>query len=210
MREAIIHVRDSDLAALGLDSEITALRAAGVRDVTELNSDGVVQVHVDDPIPDEELADLDCVEWWEAVAESATGATYLWQLQVPACESACPLAEHSTAYEVVAVRERGFDLSIIGTQADLSQAIDQLAAVGMHVDLERLAEYRGPATTLDHLTARQQEVIRTAYALGYYDVPRETSTEGVAEALDLDPSTVSEHLQRAEQNLVDDILIPAE
>jgi predicted DNA binding protein len=80
---------------------------------------------------------------------------------------------------------------------------------GMTVTLERLTEYDGPRTTADTLTERQREVVRTAYSMGYYEVPRSSSTEDVAERVGLDPSTVAEHLQRAEQNLLGEILVTA-
>jgi predicted DNA binding protein len=49
-------------------------------------------------------------------------------------------------------------------------------------------------------------VLRTAHRLGYFAVPREASTAEVAAALGLDDSTVAEHLQRAERNLLDRLL----
>lgn len=42
--------------------------------------------------------------------------------------------------------------------------------------------------------------------MGYYDVPRNASTEEVAAELELDGSTVSEHLQRAERNVLRRVL----
>lgn len=85
-----------------------------------------------------------------------------------------------------------------------------MAEVGLDVTLERLSEYRGSESTLDRLTDRQREVVETAHSLGYYDVPRTASTEDVATELGLDPSTVAEHLQRAERNLMGDVLVSAE
>jgi predicted DNA binding protein len=38
--------------------------------------------------------------------------------------------------------------------------------------------------------------------MGYYEVPRDVSTNEIAAQLDLDSSTVAEHLQRAERNLL--------
>jgi len=55
-------------------------------------------------------------------------------------------------------------------------------------------------------SARQREVIETAWERGYYEVPKAVSTEELATELELDPSTVSEHLQRAERNLLGQLL----
>ena len=38
--------------------------------------------------------------------------------------------------------------------------------------------------------------------MGYYDVPRDATAKEVASEVGLDDSTVSEHLRRAERNLV--------
>lgn len=55
---------------------------------------------------------------------------------------------------------------------------------------------------MEKLTARQREVLETAFDRGYYDVPRSASTAEIAAEFDLDDSTVSEHLQRAERNVL--------
>ena len=46
--------------------------------------------------------------------------------------------------------------------------------------------------------------------MGYYEVPREASTADIAAEIDVDPSTVTEHLQRAERNLLSHHLSPGE
>jgi len=61
---------------------------------------------------------------------------------------------------------------------------------------------------LDPLAERQREVLRTAYEMGHYDVPRGVSSADLAAELDVDASTVAEHLQRAERNLLTRQLSP--
>ncbi|MFB6352672.1 MAG: helix-turn-helix domain-containing protein [Halobacteriales archaeon] len=210
MREAVVTLNDRGLDAIGLDGVMGVLREAGLRDVTELEPEGIQQIRVDEPIPGAELERLDAVDWWERIDESSAGATYLLKLDVPDCEEACPLGEHSAAYQVSDVGQRGIDLSIIGSQDEIGRSVEGMVSAGLDVDLERLTEYRGSGSTMDRLTDRQREVVRTAHSLGYYDVPRAASTEEVASELDLDPSTVAEHLQRAERNLMGDVLVSAE
>lgn len=38
--------------------------------------------------------------------------------------------------------------------------------------------------------------------MGFYEVPKEASADDIAAELNLDPSTVNEHLQRAERNFL--------
>ena len=73
---------------------------------------------------------------------------------------------------------------------------------GASPELPRLGGYGGGERPLAELTDRQREVVESAYETGYYEVPREATATEVAAELDLDSSTVVEHLQRAERNLM--------
>ncbi len=55
---------------------------------------------------------------------------------------------------------------------------------------------------LSKLTLKQRQILITAYGLGYYDVPRRISSEELARHLKLGPSTVVEHLRKAERKLL--------
>lgn len=56
------------------------------------------------------------------------------------------------------------------------------------------------------LTVKQRQALLTAFALGYYDVPRRISSEELSRHLDADKSTIVEHLRKAERKLIDDII----
>lgn len=56
------------------------------------------------------------------------------------------------------------------------------------------------------LTDRQLEVLETAYEMGYFERPRRANATTVANALDIDPSTFSEHLAAAETKILSDVL----
>jgi DNA-binding CsgD family transcriptional regulator len=59
---------------------------------------------------------------------------------------------------------------------------------------------------LSKLTPRQRQMLLAAYALGYYDVPRRISSDDLSMHLDLDKSTVVEHLRKAERKLIGAII----
>jgi hypothetical protein len=59
---------------------------------------------------------------------------------------------------------------------------------------------------LSKLTTRQKQMLLTAYALGYYDVPRRISSDELSRHLDVDKSTVVEHLRKAERKLIASIV----
>jgi DNA-binding CsgD family transcriptional regulator len=67
-------------------------------------------------------------------------------------------------------------------------------------DLETAEGYR--ETLDDRLTDRQHAVLRTAYLSDYFASPRGSTSDEVAETLDIAGSTLLYHLRRAEQELV--------
>lgn len=56
----------------------------------------------------------------------------------------------------------------------------------------------------DGLTDRQEEALRIAYELGYFDIPRQAALEDVAAELGISPSSVSERLRRAQTRLIEE------
>ncbi|WP_227132842.1 helix-turn-helix domain-containing protein [Halorubellus salinus] len=57
-------------------------------------------------------------------------------------------------------------------------------------------------TLIPELSDRQEEAVVSAWEEGYYAIPRETTTEELATALDIDRRTFEEHLRIAENKLV--------
>jgi predicted DNA binding protein len=99
------------------------------------------------------------------------------------------VAELRSAFDEVTLRQLTRDREDRGSE--------QLAADGRshHVLVDR-----------GTLTDRQLEVLETAHALGYFDHPRDATGCEVAEALDIAPSTFSEHLADAQSKLMTDVL----
>lgn len=61
----------------------------------------------------------------------------------------------------------------------------------------------------EKLTERQRAVLEAAIHRGYFEWPRETSGEELAEALDIAPPTLSQHLRKAEKTVFESIVSPA-
>ena len=59
---------------------------------------------------------------------------------------------------------------------------------------------------LSKLTPRQRQMLLTAYALGYYDMPRRISSDELSRHLKLDKSTIVEHLRKAERKIIGGII----
>lgn len=59
-----------------------------------------------------------------------------------------------------------------------------------------------PQLTDSYLTAKQRRAIRTAWELGYYDIPRSATLEDIAARLECSVSTASDLLRRGQASLV--------
>ncbi|WP_089881347.1 helix-turn-helix domain-containing protein [Halogeometricum limi] len=92
--------------------------------------------------------------------------------------------------------------NLVGPADDVARAVETLTD-GVAFEVESVTEFdvggEFPAATL---TDRQLTVVRAAVERGYYDAPRGTTHERLADELGLSASTVGEHLRRAEAKLV--------
>lgn len=211
MREADIHVPLETILAMGFDVSPEGFQRVDVRDVTLISCDGpesVVATTYSEHV-DEALDAAEHVAWWERLDTDGEDVTYLCKVVAPALPEETPAPrEQGLSIQSVTPWDRGCTLTVVGSQDALRRHVESAAGGGVDapVSLRRLTEYGGPEDELDRLTGRQREVLETAYDLGYYEVPREATADEIARRLDLDRSTVTEHLQRAERNLVSALL----
>jgi predicted DNA binding protein len=54
----------------------------------------------------------------------------------------------------------------------------------------------------EKLTEKQQSVLRAAYHAGYFEWPRGSTAEELAESMDISSPTLHNHLRRAQQKLL--------
>ncbi|KAB1197270.1 MULTISPECIES: helix-turn-helix domain-containing protein [Haloferax] len=95
----------------------------------------------------------------------------------------------------------------------LQDVIGELRNRFPSVDIKRLVRSPTGESSEDNifvdrarLTARQLEVVQTAYKMGYFERPRRANATEVAAELDISQSTFSEHLAAAQTKLLGDIL----
>jgi len=65
-----------------------------------------------------------------------------------------------------------------------------------------------PENALDRLTDRQREVLEAAFRAGYYDWPRGSTAEELADSLELTGPTLHGHLRKAERTVLAWLLGP--
>ncbi len=91
--------------------------------------------------------------------------------------------------------------------ADTRRLIDALESayetsyVAKRTTSREASSFPGDAVLERRLTDRQQEVLETATYAGYFEWPRATTGEEVAERLGISPATFAQHLRAAERKL---------
>ncbi|MFB6312033.1 MAG: bacterio-opsin activator domain-containing protein [Salinirussus sp.] len=114
----------------------------------------------------------------EVVGENGTGTIIV---EIPPSENPSTVIDRflddhpSASLEAKVTKERSTPLF---TAAELEQAVDR------------------------RLTDRQQELLHAAYESGYYEQPRETTGEELANRFDISAATLSQHLGAAERKLI--------
>ncbi|MFB9805131.1 helix-turn-helix domain-containing protein [Haladaptatus pallidirubidus] len=97
-------------------------------------------------------------------------------------------------------------MELVGKAKDMNVVLEGLDS-DIDMAVEQIGEYDTPQTRLwSELTERQQEAPGIAVEVGYYDVPRESGVEAVAEELDCAASTASTHLRNAESKIVRELV----
>lgn len=77
---------------------------------------------------------------------------------------------------------------------------------GVDFRLKRLYDAGSPTGTDLGLTDEQRETLVLAHDMGYFDIPRGTTTSGLAEELDISNQAVSERLRRGYRRLVEQLV----
>ena len=200
--------RDTPLSRIA-DALGASVRFDGV--VPDLDGGSLVYVTADaelEPLEDA-LADVERVR-------SLGGTVNEHSAEIRFYGDATTVAERLTdlgaAIEVATADAEGVDVTVdLPRDRDVRSIVESLSGSFESVDLrarcDRDAALRTPGEFLgaleDQLTDRQYETARTAYLSGYFDWPRASSGEDVAEALDIAQPTFSRHLRTAERKVFD-------
>lgn len=190
----------------------TAENDVSVSDVTWTRaSDGVVTESftatgsIDETGPDA----IDAKETFDA----GDRTMYRFERETGSC--ACERVEAAGhPIDTVEVRDGRLNITVhLPEAAALREVVSALSTAGAPVSVNYLVrdgaeEDRRDLTIVDRerLTARQQDVLETAYQMGYFSYPREHSAAEVADALDIARSTFAEHLAAAQHELLASIV----
>jgi predicted DNA binding protein len=102
--------------------------------------------------------------------------------------------------------EEGLRATLVGTHENLRNALGAMPDT-IDFSVNDAGTYiPGSEDLLSPLTDRQLEVFETAVEEGYYDVPRRATHKDIADNLGCAPSTVDEHLRKAESRVVSGLI----
>jgi predicted DNA binding protein len=103
----------------------------------------------------------------------------------------------------IGIRDGKIKISFLGSEGQVREFLEKVDAIGIRYRVVMLTDADfSPISPLNHLTAKQREVLITAYKLGYYDIPRKINSDQLAEKLGIVNSTLVEHLRKAEHRLL--------
>lgn len=108
----------------------------------------------------------------------------------------------------VVVRDGWYEIDFTGTREEFDAFRAGVEASGFEHELVSLVESGGNVNE-ELLTERQREVLEAAMREGYFEVPRESSLEEVADELGVDKSTASGVLRRGEARVLKKFLTGA-
>ncbi|MGA2522728.1 MAG: helix-turn-helix domain-containing protein [Candidatus Bathyarchaeia archaeon] len=95
----------------------------------------------------------------------------------------------------------------IGDSKQIKKYLENLEKSPVHYKVISIMDARfPPRSPLARLTAKQREVLLSAYKLGYYDLPRRTGSEELAKKFGLVKSTLVAHRRKAERRLLKEML----
>jgi len=95
---------------------------------------------------------------------------------------------------------------IVGSASTLQDAITDFPSEA-NFEVVTVGEFdRSRDTPVSALTDRQREALLAALDLGYYEHPRQATHEDIAERLGCESNTASEHIQKAEAKVLNEVL----
>ncbi|RQG97813.1 helix-turn-helix domain-containing protein [Natrarchaeobius chitinivorans] len=111
--------------------------------------------------------------------------------------------------ETLRYRADGTTISGAVVGRDVLEGVMEAAGETVGVTLERIyprqSDAEEPPNQRWDLTPAQEECLRTALEMGYFTIPRETTSEAVADELGISKSAFLERLRRGEQVLFERI-----
>jgi DNA-binding CsgD family transcriptional regulator len=100
----------------------------------------------------------------------------------------------------------GLEIRAVGEYETFRDAMEEIPE-RVEFTLLRTGEYApGGEGLFQQLTSRQQETLRTAVEVGYYQEPRRVTYQDIADRLHISAGTVGEHLRKIEAKILTNVV----
>lgn len=117
------------------------------------------------------------------------------------------LSEHNGVILSASLNAEGWDLQLqFPSHADLSEAYEAWETDQWKIYVNRVIPCNEELMAIHGLTDEQYRAVKRAIEMGYYQVPRQTTLEELADDLDISHQALSERLRRANRNLITNIV----
>lgn len=137
------------------------------------------------------------------VTGETDGVAYIHAQPIPSMASVLEIPDRfGIVFEMpIEHVDDGVRLTLIGEDEMLQRALSDLPEE-IQLDLERTGTYHPTQQHLSSaLTTRQREILSIATRMGYYEIPRQTTHEAIADIAGVSTATVSEHLRKIEKRV---------
>jgi predicted DNA binding protein/PAS domain-containing protein len=168
-------------------------------------------VTVDDATTDDVMAfvsDHDGVTEVESVDDDGDSATV--EVTLTGGSLCCPLVEFgANVRSAEATDGRCRLVAEVSPDTSVRTVVERVTDAFPATDLRSKRELTPPGMddelltdgTLEGLTERQRATLEAAYRAGYFEWPRDSTAEEVAESMDVSSATVHQHLRKAENQI---------
>lgn len=214
MRRLIVEVTEKELLKIGL--ELPPFRPVKTLELLYfLRQDqkefaAISQVEFKDPnTPVDQLLKGGYLSEAQVLERQKNGAYIIFLRSGPSLSSALSMIgiESGYLFPPLGISDEKVKFSYLGSEQQIKAFLEGIDSVGVHYKILLLSDLNfSPISPLNQLTEKQRDVLITAYRMGFYDVPRTTSSQEIAKKLGLVDATVVEHLRKAEQRLIRHII----
>lgn len=151
------------------------------------------------------LEEVPTVDSFEVLHEDDQMVVFQFKSQMTESYGVLVAAETVPQYPV-ALQDGWYSAQLTASQERLSEYLDELAAVGIPYEIESMTHSHELGEVL---TERQLQVITEAVERGYYETSRRCTLVELAASFDVNKSSMSKLLQRAENRIVTEFVAEA-
>jgi predicted DNA binding protein len=214
MRRLILEVSEKELTKIGLElpqfKKIKSLELLYFLRQDPKEFAAIAQVEFKDPTSKvEDLLTGGYLIEAQILERAKNGGYIVFMRGGPSLSSALSFTGGESGYlfPPIGIDGQKLKFSFIGSEVQIKEFLKEISKLGIHYRVVMLADANfSPISPLSQLTEKQREVLMAAYKAGYYEVPRKITSEKLAKSLNLVNSTVVEHLRKAEQRLMSQLL----